>query len=384
MGTTTKKKQPLQVVQGRPAKGALSSYSSKIVKQIHRLREYYPGWGAADILYELQQKQGYAQGELPSIATVNRYFKQVGLIKPRLSVSILPELIQPPKPYHYHDRWEMDAQGPVAVDGLGYIAMINIKETKSKAHIMAFPIIVDSKYHQPKTIHYQWALRYSFIEWGLPKVIQVDKDSVFYPNATKSAFPTLFHLWLLALGVQLDFIKYPPPIKNAMVERSHQTMERQTLQGQSYQCWKNLFKFCNERRRLKNQIQTNPHSKKIPAHPNAKKNSRCYTVANEAQIINIKRVYQYLAKCRWYRTVSKYKTFSLGGQAYYLKKAIPQAQISIRFCNRAKKLICQDANEQIIQKVSLKNFSSEKLMGNTAEGLIKMKRKIDFYRNCPI
>lgn len=282
----------------------------------------------------------------------------------------------------------MDAQGPVKVDGLGYISMINIKEVKSKAHIIAFPVPVDSKKHQPKTPYYQWALRFAFIEWGMPKVVQVDKDSVFYPNTTKSPFPTPFHLWLLALGVELDFIKFPPPIKNAMVERSHQTMDRQTLQGQSYQCWKDLFGFCNQRRKLKNEVQTNPHCKNLPAlitHPKVKHNKRVYTVDTEQELMELKRIYKYLAKCKWYRIISKVKTFSLGKNVYYLKQAKAESQIEIRFCNRTQKMICQDANEQIISKMPLKGITIEKLMGEYSQKqLIKMKRNIEFYRDCPI
>ena len=61
------------------------------------------------------------------------------------------------KPKRVHQRWEMDAQGPVLVSGIGYVAMINLKDSKSKAHIMAFPVPVESKAYQPKTIFYQWS-----------------------------------------------------------------------------------------------------------------------------------------------------------------------------------------------------------------------------------
>lgn len=373
---------------GRPVKGALSSYPSKLVKKIHQIRDRHPGWGAADVLYDLIEKENYQRKDLPGIASVNRYFKQAGLIPDTIPKRDLPNsksMLKKPK--RVHQRWEMDAQGPVLVSGIGHIAMINLKDGKSKAHIMAFPVPVESKAHQPKTIFYQWTLRLSFIEWGLPKGIQVDKDSVFYENRSKSPFPTLLHLWLIGLGIQLEFIKNPPPIQNAMVERSHQTIDKQVLKGQHYQSWKQLFNFCNQRRKLKNEIQTNPYSKNLPpllGFPSAKKNRRKYSINQEDKLLQVKRIYRYLSKCEWYRKVSSAKTFSLGGNTYYIKQAKPYSQIQIRFNSRTKKLICQDANELIIAKMPLQKVSLLILMGDSKEGLLKMKRNLEFYKECSI
>lgn len=358
-----------------------------MVNQIKKLREEHPGWGAGFILQEMVEKQGYSYADLPDIASVNRYFKEVGLIPLRIPSRDLPRSKKTSTVRYCHDRWEMDAQGPVKTSGLNYVAMINVKDTKSKAYIMSFPVMVDSQKHQPKTLHYQWALRLAFVEWGLPRVVQVDKDSVFYPNTAQSPFPTLLHLWLLSLGIVLDFIKYPPPIKNAMVERSHQTIARQVLQGQFHSCWKDLWLTCNERRDLLNRVQVNPHAKSRPAllaFPNVVKNRRTYEIEKENQQMQLKRIYKYLSDCDWYRSTSKDKTFSLGGWVYYLKKAKPKTQMHIKFSNRDKKLICRDVNEQIIDRIPVKGLTIIKIMGNTQNQIIKTYKKIGRSRKCPI
>ena len=181
------------------------------------------------ILVELEEKHKFHKKDLPSIDAINRFLKQEGLVKERIPSGQIPiEKCNAVK--RFHDLWEMDAQGAVAVCGLGYVSMINIKDFKSKVHCVAFPVHVKGIKSQPKTLSYLWSLRLAFEERGLPRAIQVDKDSVFIDNTSKSPFPSRVHLFLIALGIKLCFIQLPPPQKQAMVERSHQTMNRHAME----------------------------------------------------------------------------------------------------------------------------------------------------------
>ena len=108
------------------------------------------------------------------------------------------------------------------------------------------------------------------------------------------------------------------------------------------------------------------------------------SIEKEAELIDLKKVYRYLAKCTWYRKVSTVKTISLGGQKYYLKNTKPHSQLQIKFCNRTKKLIFRDANELIVDKLLIKNLTVEKLMGATTKSLLSVKYKLNHFRTCPI
>jgi len=92
----------------------------------------------------------------------------------------------------------------------------------------------------------------------------------------------------------------------------------------------------------------------------------------------------YLAKCIWYRKVSKVKTISLDRKIYYLKNAKPESYVQIKFCNRRKKLIFRDAKELIVAKLPMKDFSKEKIMEATTEQLISMKKKLFSKRKFPL
>jgi len=196
METAHKKGLNLSPRRGRPPRGALSTYPAALRHLIYTLRDQHEGWGAETIFVELEDEYGYAPDDLPDISSINRYLHQEGFMPKREPHGCKPPQ-ENPKAKRAHDLWEMDAQGAEFVDGVGHIAMINIKDVRSKVYCMAFPVLVKSGKSQPKTIHYCWALRLAFEQWGMPKNIQVDKDSVFIDNTSKSPFPSRLRLFVM-------------------------------------------------------------------------------------------------------------------------------------------------------------------------------------------
>ncbi|MEW6649705.1 MAG: hypothetical protein AB1453_05890 [Chloroflexota bacterium] len=127
----------------------------------------------------------------------------------------------------------MDARGYEKIPDIGVITLINVNDVYSKAKIFSYPCWLGRQRasRHPETEDYQMLLRLCFTEWGLPDRLAVDHDSVFYDNLSKSPFPTRFHLWLLALGIELTFGRMGQPKDQAMTERSHQTWQHQALDG---------------------------------------------------------------------------------------------------------------------------------------------------------
>jgi len=358
---------------GRPKQGgALSEYPKRIRQLVLHLRKENPGWGAASILLDLRLEYGYLVTDLPSPASTHNFLKQSGCIKDREPRSSLP-VGKCKSSKHPHEKWEMDAKGAVLVEGLGYQSLINIKDDFSKKYCMSFPIAVKNKNTQPRTLHYKWTLRFAFIESGLPKVIQVDKDSVFIENSSKSPFPSRLHLWLIALGIELCFIDRPPPAMNSKVERSHQTINNQSLKGKTYKTWGSLLKNINKRRkRLNEDYPSRTLEKRAPlqVYPEAKHSGRRYAIKQEEQLLDLKKIYAFLAKGKWYRKVDASKGIHIGAKRYALKKAKPHTTAVITFCNRCKKLIFHDVKEQELGRHPIKEFSVQTLMESTQASLI--------------
>jgi hypothetical protein len=369
---------------GRPAKGALSSFSLEIVKEIDKLKGGHTGWGAISILDELQKLNKYPRCELPSVDSINRYFRQKGLVKSYAKHGQFPKQ-RCPDAEQAHDLWEMDAQGAVLVENLGYHANINIKDNFSLTYCMTFPVSVKNYRTQPRTIHYKYACRSSFEQFGMPKAIQVDKDSVFYENTSKSPFPTPFHLWLQGLGIQMCIIRERPPSKQAVVERSHQTMEKQVLQDKDIKCWKELYARCNERReRLNYHIPCSSLKGRAPleAHPEAGHSGRPYSAKQEYELFDEKRIHQFLGSGEWYRLVSRGKTISLGGKVYYLKEAKPKAQLQITYCAKDQELIFRDDSQKEVGRKKVKGITAKELIGQTTKELKSTMYKLNHRRDC--
>lgn len=385
MGESYKKGLPLENKQGRPYHGALSTYPKELRTLIYKLREQHGGWGAISILLELQEEYGYSLSSLPSKDGVNRYLKQKGFISLKIRASSLPSNDCPIS--RFHDLWELDAQGTIFVKGIGYHSMINIKDSKSKAYCMSFPVSTKGRMSQPTTSSYFWALRLAFEEFGLPQSIQVDRDSVFIDSRSKSPFPSQIHLYLIGLGIEFCFINVAPPLKQSMVERSHQTIDGQVTKGQEYKTWQDLFRNTNKRRKVLNEkYPSRSLGGKAPltAFPKAKHSGRFYSIEKEEELIELHRIYKYLSECCWYRKVSDVKTISLNAKIYYLKHAEAKTQIQINFCNRSKKLIFRNAKEQLIAKLPMKDFSKEKIMGLTTNKIVAMKKKLFRSKDFPI
>lgn len=371
---------------GRPATGALSTYPVGLRDRIRALREENEGWGAISILVELEEGYGYPAPGLPSETSVYLFLKEEGLIPKKEPKGILP-VKNGNVPKKVHEQWEMDAEGANYVDGLGHHSMINIKDGLSKKHCMAFPVAVRNGSTQPCARHYKWGLRLAFGESGLPKRIQVDRDSVFIENSSRSPFPSRLHLWLLALGVGLCFIDRPPPAKNAVVERSHQTLHNQAVKGKRYRTWRGFFNNCNKRReRLNEKYPSRSHGKKAPlqAFPKAAHSKRHYDVAREHEMLVLGRVYRFLAKGKWHRKVSSSKAVMLGGQRYPLKGATPGSMVTITFCGRSKKLIFRCVNELEIARIPIKNITKGALMGAGTKALCSMKNRLLKARDFPL
>ena len=337
MAAAPKKRGAITSQMGRPCTSALGSYPEELRAKIRAFRALNEGWGAISILVELEVEHGYPKSELPDQDSVHRFLKQEGFIKPREPLERLPTPACQ-KAKQVHELWEMDAKGATQVSGIGYQSLINIKDSVSKKYCMAFPVGVKNQSSQPATLHYKWALRLAFMESGLPQTIQVDKDSVFIENSSKSPFPSRIHLWLLGLGVELCFIDRPPPAKNAMVERSHQTLAGQTIKGKQYEWWREFFSNCNKRRnRLNKKYPSRALDKQAPlqAFPQAAHSGRPYSIGQEQSLFNLDRIYTFLAKGKWHRKVSANKGVQLGAQRYYVKNAVPKTMLNITFCKQA-------------------------------------------------
>jgi transposase len=357
----------LQTVMGRPASGVLNRLSPLVAGELERLRRKHPGWGAKTLRTELILGFGDGAGWIPSQSSLHRWLRAKGLVKPYHKHTTLP-MEAWPHPVEPHQVWELDARGQERVAELGLMSLINIKDVASRAYIMSQPcgLETDPGYRRLATSDYQLALRRAFTEWGLPDVITVDHDSIFIENGSASPFPTRLHLWLLALGISLWLIGLRRPTQHAIVERSHQTFFRQVLQGQNFTGLSHLETVCDQRRSFLNRhlgcrsLQEQPP---LQARPDAQRPRRLYRPEYEADLLDLSRVWHYLQRGHWFRTVSQTGTVSLGGSVYCLPRSWARRDLEITFRASDQRFIFDpDSDSPEVRPV--RGISLDSLMGD--------------------
>jgi hypothetical protein len=258
----------------------------------------------------------------------------------------------------------MDAQGVATVTGVGKVSFINLLDVYSHVSIDSHACLNAS---HPKSEEYQRVLRRAFIRYGLPEIISLDHDSAFYDNKSASPFPSTIHLWLISLGVQVRFIHRRPPLEHAHIERHHQTIARQAVDGQVFANQDELQ--CNLQARmlfLNNEFPTEALGARAPfqVFPQARHSSRIYRPETEEFDLDMQRVYDYLQKGRWFRLTSSVGTFSLGGCLYNATKHFAEQTIEITFDSTTYKLTCVPEKSAEAFQLDIQGLTKSVLMGN--------------------
>jgi transposase InsO family protein len=268
---------------GRPASGILGSYRQKLKEAILELRKAHPGWGPKTILMELRQDPYWGAQPLPSRARVAAWLRQAGLVRKYERQIDLPqpEREQAEKP---HQIWQMDAPGSLRVKGLrGRTRVIHVIDVCSRLKIESCPRTLCRK---PGRKDYFLALRKAFLQFGLPQRISLDHDTVFIDNTLASPYPTRIHLGLVALGIEVVFTRKRRPTDHAQVERSHQTMTAQAIQGQTWGSEQQLWTGLDQRRERLNHsfpLQILGEQAPLQAYPEAISSGRPYRPEWEEQ-----------------------------------------------------------------------------------------------------
>lgn len=350
---------------GRPPTGALGHFPERVRETIREMRDANPGWGPDTIRAEWEKDPTCKGLPLPSRSRIAAFLKQEGYTR---SYERHTELPQPKEKEveQVHEEWEMDAQGVIDVSTVGRVSIMNIVDVRSRLKVESLPCLNTS---HPSTKYYQLVLRRAFLQYGLPERISLDHDSVFYDNASPSPFPTIIHLWLTALGIAVRFIEDPPPTEHSLIERTHQTMYQQAVADQMLTDGDALQLRLTERRHFLNHdfpTQALDGRSPLEAYPEAVHSGRPYRLEWEEAMLDLERVYDYLAQGRWFRRTSSSGQFSIGAQRYNAGKDFAEQQLEITFDSQTRELVCRSEDGEREIRFPIQRLTKSSLMGELA------------------
>jgi transposase len=347
---------------GRPSTGALGQFPSEIRETVREMRETHSGWGPLTIRTELENDQRFSGKRLPSRPRIAAFLNQEGFTRKYERHTELPQA-RAGDPRHPHEEWEMDAQGVIKVAELGSVSIINISDLFSRLKVDSFPCLNTS---HPSTPDYQLVLRRAFVRYGLPKRISLDHDSVFYDNACASPYPTILHLWLIALGIEVRFIGQAPPAEHSVIERMHQTVTQQAIAGQTFVDGSMLQENLADRLDFLNLCfpsRSLGGRSPLMAYPEAQHSGRPYRLEWEEAMLDLDRVHQYLAQGRWFRRVSAQGQFSLGTHRYGVGKDFANQTLEITCDSQTCELRCLSADGSRKMHLPVRGLSKSDLVG---------------------
>jgi hypothetical protein len=267
------------------------------------------------------------------------------------------------EPERAHEEWEVDAQGVILVPDLGSVSIININDLFSRLKVDSFPCLDTS---HPNTLDYQLVMRRAFLHYGLPERVSLDHDSVFYDNASASPYPTTLHLWLIALDIDVCFIKRRPPAEHSVIERAHQTVNQQAIVGQTFTDGSALQQSLSDRLdflNLRFPSRSLGGQPPLVACPQAEHSGRPYRLEWEEDMLDMLRVYEYLAQGRWFRRTSSQGQFSLGTYRYNVGKGLSNQTLEITFDAQTREWVClsEDGSQNI--RLAAQGLTKAALMG---------------------
>jgi transposase len=349
---------------GRPSTGALGGFPSPIREAVGQMRRAHPGWGPLTLRLELEADPRFVGQKIPSRSRIAAFLHQEELTRRYERHRELPQP-RADVPHQVHEEWEMDAQGKIQVPPLGTVSLIGIGDVVSRLKVASLACVGTSKPHR---LDYQRSLRRAFLRHGLPTRLSLDHDSVFYDNTSASPYPTPLHLWVVALGVDVRFIRKGRPTDHGIIERSHQTITRQAILGQHFPEEAALQGALDQRRAFLNgrfPCRSLDHQPPLVAYPQATHSGRFYYPEWEEGMIDLPRVHAYLAQGSWFRRVSTQGQFSLGAHRYGVGKALANQTLEISFDPHTQDFVCHSEDGQQTVHVAAKGLTKKDLMGHT-------------------
>lgn len=348
---------------GRPRTGVLGQTSLELRDAARELRQAHPGWGPQTLRLELAHDRRFVGLRIPSRARLAAFLKVEKLSQrhERRSELVQPEPQLATAP---HDTWEMDAQGVRQIDDVGRVSVINIGDPYSHVRTESWACLHTMK---PATNDYQLALRRAMLRFGRPRRLSLDHDSAFYDNKSASPYPSQLHLWAIALGIDVVFIHKGRPTEHGFIERTHQIVDGQALLGHTFVDPAAVQPILEQRLDFLNtQYPSRALAGQPPltAHPAAAHAGRTYRPEYEEVILDLDRVFRYLAQQCWFRQVSSPGgQFTLGACRYGLGKAWANQEIEITFDPQTQELVCRSEDGQATQRLPAKGLTKADLMG---------------------
>ena len=319
-------------------RGLLRRFDPRVRYAILRLRLEHPRWGPGCIRFHLARRRSLNGRRVPQLAQIGRYVHQWPRFRRRHQPPAAPGQ-RPQQPLTVHQRWQVDFKLGIPLADGTQVNLTTIRDPVGEVCIAAQLTPAGPVGHAPSRVtlrQLQAVLRLGFGRWHtLPYEVQTDHEAVCVGQA-QEAFPGLFTLWLIGLGIQPVLIRPGTPTDNAEVERCHQTLYNYALAGPHADTLphlqQTLYRAVQELAyELPSQAAGCNGQPPVTAHSELLHPPRPFAPEQELACFDLQRVDTYLANLLWQRTVGATGEISLGDKRYTVRASSAHSQVLVCF-----------------------------------------------------
>ena len=329
----------------RAKAGALSRFHPRVAERALYWKQRHPKRGPTRILADMERDPLLDGLELPKRTALADFFREVC---PELLQKRRPRPAAPPLPQHVHELWKMDAKEAIRLADGTVATVLEIREPVACVCLgaMAYAVQTAKAWRKLTLSEIRAALRHVFTAFGLPLGIQTDRERV-YGRPPTEAFPTLFTLWLVGLGIAHHFTRPGQATDQAHVEREHRTLFDWLEEPQPLPNLGALRSALDQARYMHNYVlpsnagdcQNRPP---MEVHPEVLRPLRPYHPAAELALFDLARVDRFLAQFTWSYKVSKVGQVSIAGHTYSVGIAHAGQQVDVRFDPQDRHFVFHD------------------------------------------
>lgn len=330
----------------RTAAGVLSTFDPVVAERALYWKRRHPKRGATRILEDMKQDPVLAGLRLPKPRSLAYFFRSEC---PELLQKRQPQPVPPRRARRVHELWQVDGKENIRL-GDGTIAtVLGVREPVACAFLVnrAHEVQTEKAWRKLTLRENQADLRLAFTDFGLPVGIQTDRERV-YGQPPEEAFPSLFTLWLVGLGVDHQFTRPGQATDQPHVERGHRTLFDWMEEPEPPPDLTALQADLDEARYQHNEVlpsQAGDCDGQPPfqVHPEVLQPLRPYHPSVELELFSLHRVDRFLAQFSWQHKVTQSGQVSVHGHSYYVGAIHGEKTVDVRFDPTDRHFVFADA-----------------------------------------
>jgi hypothetical protein len=198
-----------------------------------------------------------------------------------------------------------------------------------------------------------------FTSWGLPRTVRVDNG---HPWGLNRGLPPALALWLIGLGVAVEWIDPGQPRQNPHVERcnglAQQWAEPSTCTTRS-QLQLRLHKECVVQRERYPSVAGMSRSE---AYPDLRHSGRPYQTSDERRMWDLSRVDRFLADLTLYRRANARGAIWIYGEPRNLGRAHGGEELRIRFDRSDRQWVVTDLAQRELKRFPASELSRGRIL----------------------